>query len=149
MVTSTNLQSSSMTGDRLWEIRIPSEMLHGRREVEKFISRAVAWGVTHDESLALQHSLHEAVVNAVRHGNRGDASRQVRICYRFLSNDIFIEVEDEGHGFDRGSVPDSTTDENRVRPGGRGLLMMRHFMNSVEYNDRGNCVTMRRTCQRV
>ena len=149
MVTSTNLQSSYITGNRFWEIRIPSQMLHGRREVEKLISRAVAWGVTHDELLALRHSLHEALVNAVRHGNAGDQSRQVRICYRFLSNEIFIEVEDEGNGLDRTSVPDPTTDENIIRPGGRGLLMMRHFMNSVEYNDRCNCVTMRRTCQRV
>jgi serine/threonine-protein kinase RsbW len=149
MVTSTNLQSSSMIGDQLWEIRIPSQMMHVRGEVEKFVSRVVAWGVTHEESLALRHSLHEAAVNAVRHGNAGDPNRQVRICYRFLSNDIFIEVEDEGRGFDRASVADPTTDENRVRPGGRGLMMMRHFMNSVEYNDRGNCVTMRRTCQRA
>ena len=79
MVTSTNQQSSSMTGDRLWETFIPSQMLHGRREVEKFVSRVLAWGVTHDESLALRHSLHEALVNAVRHGNAGDPHRQVRI----------------------------------------------------------------------
>lgn len=149
MVTSASQQNMPMTGDRFWEIRIPSKMLHGRREVEKFVSRAIAWGVTHEESLALRHSLHEAVVNAVRHGNQGDASRSVRICYRFLSDDIFLEVEDEGRGFDRAAVPDPTTDENRIRPGGRGLLMMRHFMNSVEYNERGNCVTMRRTCQRA
>ena len=149
MVRSTQQKSSSMKGDSFWEIRIPSQMSDARREVDKFVARIEAWGVSHDESLALRHSLHEAVVNAVRHGNAGDANRHVRICYRFLSNDIFIEVEDEGRGFDRSSVADPTTDENRIRPGGRGLLMMRHFMTSVEYNDRGNCVTMRRTCQRA
>ncbi|MGZ0162416.1 MAG: ATP-binding protein [Planctomycetales bacterium] len=138
-----------MQSDSFWEIRIPNHMSDGRREVDKFVARIEAWGVSHEESLALRHSLHEAVVNAVRHGNDGDPSRSVRICYRFLSDDIFIEVEDEGRGFDRSSVADPTTDENRIRPGGRGLLMMRHFMNSVEYNDRGNCVTMRRTCQRA
>lgn len=137
-----------MKGDSFWEIRIPSQMPEGRREVDKFVSRVEAWGVSCDESLALQHSLHEAIVNAVRHGNGGNSSRHVRICYRFLSSEIFIEVEDEGRGFDRDSVPDATSDENRCRPGGRGLLMMRHFMNSVEHNERGNCVTMRRTCQR-
>jgi serine/threonine-protein kinase RsbW len=148
MVTSTLQKNASMTGDSFWEIRISSQMSDGRREIENFVSRIEAWGVTSDESLAFRHSLHEAVVNAVRHGNGGDPSRQVRICYRFLNDDIFIEVEDEGRGFDRESVVDPTTDENRCRPGGRGLLMMRHFMNSVEYNDRGNCVSMRRTCQR-
>ena len=149
MVRTTQQECSSMTGDSFWEICIPSQISEGRREVDKFVARIEEWGVSHDESLALRHSLHEAVVNAVRHGNGGDPSRHVRICYRFLSDDIFIEVEDEGRGFDRLSVADPTTDENRVRPGGRGLMMMRHFMNSVEYNDRGNCVTMRRTCRRV
>ncbi|MFT5324092.1 MAG: serine/threonine-protein kinase RsbW [Planctomycetaceae bacterium] len=149
MVRSTQQKSSSMQSDSFWEIRIPNHMSDGRREVDKFVARIEAWGVSHEESLALRHSLHEAVVNAVRHGNGGDPSRSVRICYRFLSDDIFIEVEDEGRGFDRSSVADPTTDANRIRPGGRGLLMMRHFMTSVEYNDRGNCVTMRRTCQRA
>lgn len=119
--------------------------MHVRGEVEKFVFRVVAWGVTHDESLALRHSLHEAVVNTVRYGNAGDPNRQIRICYRLLSNEIFIEVEDEGRGFDRELVPDPTTDKNQIRRGGRGLMM--HFINSVEYNDPGNCVTMRRTCQ--
>ena len=149
MVRTTQQKNLSMTGDSFWEIRIPSQISDGRREVDKFVARIEEWGVSYDESLALRHSLHEAVVNAVRHGNGGDPSRHVRICYRFLSDDIFIEVEDEGRGFDRMSVADPTTDENRVRPGGRGLMMMRHFMNSVEYNDRGNCVTMRRTCRRA
>jgi serine/threonine-protein kinase RsbW len=149
MLSSTQQKSSSMKCDSFWEIRIPSQMSEGRREVDKFVARIEAWGVSREESLAFRHSLHEAIVNAVRHGNGGDPALHVRICYRFLSDDIFIEVEDEGRGFDRSSVVDPTTDENRVRPGGRGLLMMRHFMNSVEYNDRGNCVTMRRTCQRA
>jgi serine/threonine-protein kinase RsbW len=148
MVTSSKQTCLSVKGDSFWEIRIPSELSNGRREVDKFIFRAEAWGVSHDESLALRHSLHEAVVNAVRHGNGGDSSRHVRICYRFLSSEIFMEVEDEGRGFDRDSIPDATQEENRCRPSGRGLLMMRHFMNSVEYNELGNCVTMRRTCQR-
>jgi serine/threonine-protein kinase RsbW len=147
MVRSADKKNSSMKDDNFWEIRIPSQMRDGRREVETFVARIEAWGVTHDESLALRHSLHEAIVNAVRHGNGGDPSRHVRISYRFLQRDIFIEVEDEGCGFDRDSVADPTSEENRCRPGGRGLMMMRHFMNSVEYNDQGNCVTMRRTCQ--
>jgi hypothetical protein len=73
MVTPTNLQSSSMTGDRLWEICIPREMLHGRREVEKFISRAVAWGVTHDESLAL-------LAQPARSGRQRRSTWQSRRC---------------------------------------------------------------------
>jgi hypothetical protein len=118
MVTTTTLNNPFMTGDRLWEIRIPYQMMHVRGEVEKFVSRVVAWGVTHDESLALRHSLHEAVVNTVRYGNAGEPNRQIRICYRFLRNDIFIEDEDEGRGFDRELVSDLTTDKNQISRGG-------------------------------
>lgn len=137
-----------MNDEEFREVRIPSRMSEGRRVVEEFVTWIESWGVTHDESLALRHSLHEAIVNAVRHGNGGDHDRQVRVCYSVCNDEIRIEVEDEGPGFNRSLVADPRTDENRCRPGGRGLMMMRHFMNSVEHNDRGNCVTMRRICER-
>ena len=148
MVTSANGKWSSMKGDSFWEIRIPSQLSEGSRVVDEFVSRAETWGVSADESHALRHGLHEAIVNAVRHGNGGDPHRHVRVAYRFLSNEVFIEVEDEGRGFDRSNVADPTVEQNRGRPGGRGLMMMRHFMNSVEYNERGNCVRMRLSCRR-
>jgi serine/threonine-protein kinase RsbW len=55
---------------------------------------------------------------------------------------ILIEVEDEGPGFDPSKVPDPTLPENVARCGGRGLLLMRHYMTWVRYSGRGNRVTL-------
>jgi serine/threonine-protein kinase RsbW len=55
---------------------------------------------------------------------------------------VLAEVEDEGPGVDPKSVPDPRDPENLERPGGRGLLLMRHYMSSVHYSGRGNVVTL-------
>jgi serine/threonine-protein kinase RsbW len=88
--------------------------------------------------------LEEALVNAVRHGNRGDPRKRVRVRYRVAPQEVWAEVEDEGPGFDPGAVPDPTGPERLERPGGRGLLLMRHYLSSVSYNERGNAVTLRK-----
>lgn len=138
--------SHQLLCESFWELRIPSQLGLARDVVETFISRAEERGVRESESLALRHGIHEAVVNAILHGNGGDPERHVRVAYGFRGNEVWIEVEDEGPGFQTEQVADPRQPENAVRPGGRGLLMMNHFMSSVEYNDRGNRVTMRRAC---
>ena len=55
---------------------------------------------------------------------------------------VWIEVVDQGPGFDPDMVPDPTCDENLEKPCGRGILLMRSYMSQVEFNSQGNCVTM-------
>jgi serine/threonine-protein kinase RsbW len=87
-------------------------------------------------------ALEEAVVNGLRHGNGGDSSKRVRVRYRVDAETLLVEVKDEGAGFDADAVPDATLPENLDRPGGRGLLLMRHFMTWVRYHGCGNRVTL-------
>ena len=87
-------------------------------------------------------SLEEALVNAVRHGNALDKSKQVRATCRLDAESIWVEVVDEGSGFNPNDVPDPTCDENLEKPCGRGILLMRNYMTRVEYNAQGNRVTM-------
>ena len=75
----------------------------------------------------------EAVANAIRHGNRQDPERLVRVEYRFDPDEATIRVEDEGEGFDPEAVPDPTLPENLFRPSGRGIFYMRRFMDRVEF----------------
>ena len=86
--------------------------------------------------------LEEALVNALRHGNKADPTRQVRVRYRVTAAGVWAEVEDEGPGFSPDAVPDPTSPERLEQPGGRGLALMRYYLSSVEYNDRGNVVTL-------
>jgi serine/threonine-protein kinase RsbW len=87
-------------------------------------------------------ALEEAIVNGVRHGNRHDPAKMVRIRYQLDAEQFLIEIEDEGPGFDPDGVPDPLAPQNLERPGGRGVFLMRYYMTWVSYNERGNCVTM-------
>jgi serine/threonine-protein kinase RsbW len=91
---------------------------------------------------AVRLALREAISNAVRHGNRGDPAKAVRIRYHVTPRRVLAEVEDEGPGFDPGQVPDPRASENVERDGGRGLLLMRLYLTWVRHNGRGNCVTL-------
>ena len=119
------------------------------------------------DQLRLGVALEEALVNAYYHGNLGlssdlrdqeidtfysEAAERVKAdpyCYRkvFIQADITAEemrfqICDEGEGFDPSLLPDATDPENLIRPCGRGILLMRTFMDDVIFNDCGNVVTL-------
>ena len=87
-------------------------------------------------------ALEEALVNAIKHGNRMDAAKSVRIACQVSNEKVRIEIEDEGAGFDWNHLPDPTDLENLEKPCGRGVMLMRAFLNVVEYNERGNKVIL-------
>ncbi len=94
------------------------------------------------DRFAVRLALEEAIVNAVKHGHRGDPSKQVRVRYHLEADYLLAEVEDQGPGFDPQQVPDPLDPDNLERSSGRGLLLMRHYLNWIRYNQRGNCVTL-------
>ena len=87
-------------------------------------------------------ALDETLTNAIRHGNGHDPQKRVTVDCRVDDGQVWIQVEDEGDGFSLADVPDPTHPDHVDRPGGRGVFVIQRFMCSVEYNDRGNCVTM-------
>ena len=94
------------------------------------------------DRMAVRLALEEAVVNGMKHGNGGDPAKRVRVRCHIAPDAVVAEVEDEGPGFDPDLVPDPTRPENRDAPGGRGLLLMRHFMTGVRFSERGNRVLL-------
>lgn len=87
---------------------------------------------------AVRLALEEALVNGFRHGNRGDASKSVKVWCAIDGGRVELEVEDEGEGFDPTSVPDPTAEENIEIPSGRGIMLMRAYMSEVEFLPPGN-----------
>jgi serine/threonine-protein kinase RsbW len=87
-------------------------------------------------------ALEEALVNAIKHGNRGDPAKVAQLRYHVRPEFVLLEVEDEGAGFDPSLVPDPLAPENLERPSGRGLFLIRQYMTWMEHNERGNCITM-------
>jgi serine/threonine-protein kinase RsbW len=84
----------------------------------------------------------EAVNNAVVHGNRSDEEKNVEIIIEYKDNLLNISVEDEGPGFKLDSVPDPTKAENIESTSGRGVFLMCKLADKIEFNEKGNKVTM-------
>lgn len=99
-------------------------------------------GYSDRDAFGIRLALEEALVNAIRHGNRLDARKKVHVSLRVNPQEVWIAVEDAGAGFTPEDVPDPTLPENIGRFHGRGLMLMRHFMTHVEYSETGNRVEL-------
>src|SRR5205085_10792467 len=128
--------------DLCTEVSILSDPVEARR-VQDDIETALQGRQTHDHDIfSIRLALEEALVNAIKHGNQLDRAKRVHISYRLLIDRFEIHITDEGPGFDPTDVPDPTAVENLERPCGRGLMLMRHYMTEVAFNERGNSVIM-------
>jgi serine/threonine-protein kinase RsbW len=124
------------------DVLIPSDTAEARRVQEEIEKQLAARRASDQEIFSIRLALEEALVNAIKHGNQMDRSKTVRIRYRLLPDRFEVQITDEGPGFDPTDVPDPTAVENLERPCGRGLMLMRHYMTQVDYNERGNSVSM-------
>lgn len=109
---------------------------------DSVLHAVAAVGFDEASTFAVRLALEEAVANAFRHGNAEDPSKTVTVRYEVSSHEIRLSVEDEGPGFDPGSVPDPTEDANLEIPSGRGIMLMRAYMTSVEIVAPGNRIDM-------
>jgi serine/threonine-protein kinase RsbW len=110
--------------------------------VREVLAQMEQLGWTGRDLFAIQMALEESLTNAIRHGNRLDEKKKVVVECKASPDRFWLRVQDEGAGFRPEVVPDCTADENLERCGGRGLALIKAYMSSVRYNDRGNCVTM-------
>jgi serine/threonine-protein kinase RsbW len=94
------------------------------------------------EATAIRHAVEEALWNAISHGNQYDPSKEVHVTFTIGPTEFNICIEDEGGGFDPLAVPDPTAPGRLQEARGRGLLLMRHFMDAVRYNAKANSVTL-------
>jgi serine/threonine-protein kinase RsbW len=108
--------------------------------IEAMVMELGASGYTTREAFAVRLALEEAMVNAIKHGHRGDLSKVAQLRYRVTPECLLAEVEDQGAGFNPDDVPDPLDPDNLERPCGRGLLLMRSYMTWVRYNATGTCV---------
>lgn len=126
-----------------WTEKILPTDLAGIRESERdLLARMAAVGYDEDHRFAVRLAFEEAMVNAMKHGNKMDPSRSVTLSYRVSPERVEIRVADEGPGFDPGGVPDPTADENLNKPCGRGIMLMRCYMDEVAYSSSGKEVRM-------
>jgi serine/threonine-protein kinase RsbW len=124
------------------QVAIPSDPAEARRFQDR-IEQLLQDARCNDHDLfSIKLALEEALVNAIKHGNQYDSSKSVQISYQLLSDRFVIQITDQGEGFDPEDVPDPTAVENLERPCGRGLMLMRHYMTEIRYNESGNSVSL-------
>lgn len=121
---------------------IPSDLAESRHVHQQIMDAVRHHRFNENAYFAIKLALEEALVNAIKHGNKLDKSKRVKVEARVDHSLFEISVQDQGPGFDRGKVPDPTADENLTKCSGRGLLLMESYMDTVEYSDRGRRVRM-------
>ena len=100
-------------------------------EISDAITRMV--GFDEDTRFWITLSIRESVVNAIQHGNQSDESKKVGIRFKSLPNRLVIYIQDEGEGFDESQISDPLEPENLLQPGGRGVFLIRSFMDEVDW----------------
>ena len=91
-------------------------------------------GFDQDSSEHIELALREALANAILHGNKRSGQKKVGIEAALLDRELAIRIFDQGQGFDPAQVPDPRAPENLLKPSGRGILLMKSYMDRVEFH---------------
>jgi len=124
------------------EFELPSAIAPMHNILSYLLERVAKMGVIEPEKSNVFVALDEAFVNAVKHGNRYNHEKLVRITADISSREARFAVEDEGEGFDVTQIPDPLDPANLFKTSGRGVFLMYHIMDEVKYNARGNRLEM-------
>ena len=125
-----------------YDKRIASCVQSGVDVIRTLIEHLEANGWTNKQVFGVHMSMEEAVMNAIKHGNQRDESKHVHVIMKTNEEKLYIKVTDQGEGFRPDQVPDCTKEENLEKTSGRGMLLMKNYMDSVTYNEKGNSVEM-------
>lgn len=118
------------------EITIPGDGDNVQKRIEEALH---ACGFSERDIFAIKLAVEEALVNAVHHGNRADPDKRVHVSFTATPERFDIRITDEGEGF---TPEDDFEVPGLYRPAGRGILLMRGFMDEVQFHGAGNVVTM-------
>lgn len=102
-------------------------------------------GFEEDDANWIELAVHEAVINAISHGNKYSSEKQVDVKFVIEQDAFTVYIRDQGEGFDLALLPDPTDADNLLKPSGRGIFYMRTFMDEVEFSSHpegGNIVRL-------
>lgn len=119
------------------KISIPS-LIENITIIESFIDNAKEKFQINDDIYGnIMISVTECVSNAIIHGNNRNKNKKVNIELKFFENQLKFIIEDQGEGFDYQSLKDPTSPEHLEKTGGRGVFIMKHLSDEVEFEDQG------------
>ena len=111
------------------EVTLESDLT--KVEVAEEVARRVAdtAGFDEDDQHKIDMAVHETVINAIWHGNRNDPNKHVWVRFQIHADRLEIRVRDQGSGFDPGHVADPLHEQNLLNDSGRGIFLVRTFMD--------------------
>lgn len=124
-----------------WNIIIDSKLENTDRVINKIKLDADEMGFSNSRFTELQLALHEAISNAIKHGNKFVENKKVKIKWGREQSGLKISVEDEGNGFKHEDVPNPLLPENLMKEDGRGIHFIKQLSRDVRFNKKGNILT--------
>jgi serine/threonine-protein kinase RsbW len=116
---------------RSFELTVPSR-LEALEAVQCLVTEAAReYQLNEDFAYWMELTICESMINAIRHGNRCDPAKHARLKISLTGSQIEIIVEDQGPGFNLSDLDDPTETKNLLKPSGRGILIIRSFMDEV------------------
>lgn len=117
------------------------------KNVEEFLSDVFReYNLSLDNFNKILLCVSEAVVNSIEHGNQFDRKKYVTIQMDYIRNELHIEINDEGEGFDLNRIKDPTQMENIKMESGRGIHIIKSLSDSLQYNKKGNRLQLKIEC---
>ena len=113
-----------------------------RAAEEKLLADISSCGYDEAAVFAIRLAVEEALNNAIRHGNCMDSSKVAEFAFEINEKQVWVRIVDEGSGFDPNDLPDPTGAEHIEKASGRGVMLMKAYMDDVSFNERGNELTM-------
>jgi serine/threonine-protein kinase RsbW len=147
ILTSKEKAQDASDGSFETSLQIPSYTAFVTPVVERIVRKLRKAHCIPGKEADVRTALYEAIANAVIHGNHEDVKKQVRVRCRYDAREcVSITVSDEGNGFDPRAVPDPTRPENLESDHGRGIFLMKAYMDEVRYEKGGTEVHLVKKC---
>jgi serine/threonine-protein kinase RsbW len=107
-------------------------------EVAEEVTRRVSStaGFDEDDQHRIDMAVHESVINAIWHGNKNDPSKHIWLRFEIFQDRLEIRVRDQGNGYDLSQLPDPLSQENLLNVSGRGIFLIRTFMDDFRVESR-------------
>jgi serine/threonine-protein kinase RsbW len=122
--------------------KIPSELETIPKFRKDLLKKVNNLGLSDEDIFNIDLSLQEALVNAIKHGNKLDKSLLVEVSLEISGKRLVIEVKNQGGGFDPKKIPTPTSQEGLLKTSGRGVFLIKKLMDEVEFFDRGRGIRM-------
>lgn len=125
-----------MTSANRVEVSLESTLDSVDQAEEMALDFAQGAGFPEDDQMKIGMAVREAMVNAVYHGNKWDPAKKAGLRLELEGRNLVIIITDEGPGFDLDTIPDPLADENLMKQSGRGIFLIRSFMDELDVRRR-------------